>query len=70
MIESFLAQATTGGSNESVRRHAKAALQLAVELQHKRTANFRTAALCLEAVASVGSIVAILSGHRDRDVNT
>ena len=41
MIEAFFVQAAPGGSNENVRKHAKAALQLAVALQHKRTADFR-----------------------------
>lgn len=70
MIEAFFAQAASGGSNENVRRHAKAALQLAVELQHRRTADFRAAALCLEATSSVANIVAILSGQRDRDAES
>lgn len=70
MIESFFVQAAAAGSNESVRRHAKAALQLAVELQHRRTADFRAAALCLEATSSVTNIIAILSGQRDRDDET
>lgn len=65
MIEAFLATAVSGGSNENIRRHARASLQLAVELQHKRTADFRTAALCLEATSSVVNILAILSGRRD-----
>lgn len=66
MIEAFFLQAAPGGVNENVRRHARAALQLAVELQYKRTADFRAAALCLEATSSTANIVAILSGQRDR----
>ena len=66
MIEAFFAQAVPGSTNENVRRHARAALQLAVELQHKRTADFRTAALCLEAISSTVNIVAIVAGQRDR----
>lgn len=69
MIEAFIAHTTPGGSNENVRRHAKAALQLAVELQHRRTADFRAAALCLEATSSTVNIVTILSGRRDRSVD-
>lgn len=65
MIEAFLLHAASGGSNDNVRRHARASLQLAVELQHKRTASFRAAALCLEATSSITSIIAILSGRRD-----
>lgn len=66
MIDAFFGQAAQGGNNENVRRHARASLQLAVELQHKRTADFRAAALCLEATSSVANIVTILSGRRDR----
>jgi hypothetical protein len=66
MIEAFLAHTASGSSNEIVRRHAKAALQLAVELQHRRTADLRAAALCLEATSSTVNIVTILSGRRDR----
>ena len=65
MIEGFLLHVASGGSNESVRKHARASLQLAVELQHKRTADFRAAALCLEATSSITNIIAILSGRRD-----
>jgi hypothetical protein len=66
MIEAFLINETRGPSNENLRRHAKAALKLAVELQHRRTAEFRVCALCLEATASVVNIVTILSGRRDK----
>ncbi len=66
MIEAFFGGATQGSSYENVRRHAKAALRLAVELQHRRTADFRAAALCLEATSSVTNIVAILAGRRDQ----
>lgn len=65
MIEAFVATAAAGGSNENIRRHARASLKLAVELQHKRTADFRDAALCLEATSSVVNILAILYGRRD-----
>lgn len=65
MIEAFVATAAAGGSNENIRRHARASLQLAVELQHKRSAQFRDAALCLEATSSVVNILAILDGRRD-----
>jgi hypothetical protein len=70
MIEAFLRTAASGGSNENVRKHARAALSLAVELQHKRTADFRGAALCLEATSSITNIVAILSGRRDTAIDS
>ena len=65
MLDSYLAHELGGKSNEVPRKHAKAALTLANELTHKRTASFRDAALCTEATASVVNIIAIISGRRD-----
>lgn len=65
MLDGYLAIEIPGGSNAVARKHAKASLDLANELQHERTAEFRKAALCAEATASVVNIVAILSGIRD-----
>ena len=65
MLEAFIAVELGGGSNEIARKHAKAAMDLALGLQHDRTASFRTAALCEEATTSVVNLVAILSGRRD-----
>ena len=64
MLEAFLETELCGTSNEEARAHARAALRLALALQHKRTADFRTAALCAEATFSVINIVAILGGRR------
>lgn len=66
MIDAYIAVELGGGANEGARRHAKAALALADDLQHHRTASFRQAALCAEATASAVNIIAILSGRRDR----
>ncbi len=65
MLEAYLATEMAGGENKVARQHAKAALDLANELQHKRTATFRQAALCAEATASVINLIAIMSGQRD-----
>ncbi len=64
MLESLLEIELRGGTNEEARSHAKAALKFAAALQHKRTADFTTAALCAEATASVVNIVAIICGRR------
>ena len=53
-----------GSTNDEARRHAKAAVELALALQHKRTADFRTAAFCAEATHSVVNLLAILAGRR------
>jgi hypothetical protein len=65
MIEGYLAVELSGDTNKYARTHAKAALDFAVALQHKRTANFLQAALCAEATASIVNLIAIISGRRD-----
>jgi len=65
MLEAFLAVELEGAANQIARRHARAALDLANELTHKRTASFRPAALCAESTTSVIHLVAIVSGQRD-----
>ncbi len=66
MLDAYIAVELSGGPNEEVRRHAKAALALANDLQHHRTADYRQAALCAEATTSVVNLIAIISGRRDR----
>ncbi|MBT3269168.1 hypothetical protein HN371_18635 [Candidatus Poribacteria bacterium] len=64
MLEAYIAAELAGGGNEDVRRQVKAAWKLAVALQHKRTADCRTAALCAEATVSVVNIAAILAKRK------
>jgi|GEM_PF-1325179 len=65
MLENYFSTEMAGNSNDELRRHAKASLDLANNLQHKRTANFRDASLCSEATRTVINIVAIISGRRE-----
>lgn len=65
MLEAYGAVELGGGANDETRKHARSALDLAVNLQHKRTATFRDAAMCVEATTAVVNIVAIVSGRRD-----
>jgi hypothetical protein len=65
MMEAYSAVGLKGDSMKHSRQHAKAAFDLANELQHKRTATFRHAALCAEATVAVINLVAIVSGQRD-----
>lgn len=65
MLDFYISYEFGGSSNEVARRHAKAALDLANDLQHRRTARFRDAALCAEATGSIVNIIAIMSGKRD-----
>jgi hypothetical protein len=63
MLEAYLAIELAGASNEVARKHAKTALDLANDLQHKRTASYRDAALCTEATVAVVNLIAIISGR-------
>jgi hypothetical protein len=65
MLECYIAVELGGAAHEYARRHARAALDFSVNLQHKRTANFREAAMCVEATTAVVNTVAIVSGRRD-----
>ena len=64
MLENYFSTEMAGSSNDELRKHAKASLDLANNLQHKRTANLRDASLCSEATRTVINIVAIISGRR------
>ena len=65
MLEAYIEVELRGASSEESRRHARSALDLAVALQHRRTAAFRDAALCVEATTSVINVIAIMAGRRD-----
>lgn len=64
MLEGYFSCEFPGPKNEALRKHAKAALILANNLQHQRTARQIDAALCSEATRTVVNIVAITSGRR------
>lgn len=66
MLEQIFETELRGSANEEARAHAKAAVRLALALQHKRTADFRTAALCAEGTVSVVNMLAILTERRGR----
>lgn len=65
MLENFIAVTLKGHSYDYQRKFAKAAFDLTVNLQHRRTAAFRDAALCAEATRSIINVIAIISGQRD-----
>ena len=64
-IEAYIATKLAGPSNEALRKQARASLDLANALQHKRTAGFRLAALAAEATTAIINVLAIVSGRRD-----
>jgi len=63
MLVAYISHELVGRANEAARRHVRAALSLANDLQHSRTALFRDAALCAEATTSVIRSIAIISGR-------
>jgi hypothetical protein len=69
LLDSIFAAELKGSPNEEARAHAKAAVKLALALQHKRTADFKMAALCAEATSSVINLLAVLSGRRGRSLS-
>lgn len=67
MLDAFYSFELSGGSDEEARRHARAAVSLADALVHRRTANYRDAALCLEATQSTASLVSIVVGRSEAE---
>jgi len=65
MLETYIGAVFGGSEHEHFRRHAKAAYDLAVHLQHRRTATFRQSAACAEATTSIVNLIAIMAGRRD-----
>ncbi len=63
MLEAYIETELGGSNNEVVRRVVKSSLALANELQHRRTATFREAALCAQAAFTVINMISIVSGH-------
>lgn len=65
MLGAYIDVELAGSSNQLARKYAHTAFDLANELQHRRTATFRQAALCTEATGSLINVIAIVSGRRD-----
>jgi hypothetical protein len=63
MLEAYLQHELEDSSYAATRKFARSALDLANDLQHKRTATFRDAALCVEATTAVVRVIALISGH-------
>lgn len=61
MLDAYVAHVFPGESYKEVRAHYRASLALALNLQHRRTATRRLAALCIEATASTVAVVSIIA---------
>lgn len=64
MLEAIFETELAGSGNGEARTQAKAAVSLALALQHKRSADFKTAALCVEGTFCVVNMLAIVTGRR------
>jgi hypothetical protein len=65
MLEGYLVTDHGGDRNADTRRLVKAAFDIANTVQHRRTAEFRDAALCAEGTITAVNTIAILAGRRD-----
>ncbi len=63
MLEAYIAVELSGSSNEKLRKYAKATLDLANELIHKRTATKKDAALCSTATLSLINFIGTIEGR-------
>lgn len=63
MLEAYIAVELGGSSNETLRRYAKATLDLANELTHKRTASKKDASLCATAAISIINLIGTIEGR-------
>jgi hypothetical protein len=61
MMDAYIAHTLPGESNKELRAHVRASFDLANKLQHRRTADRKFAALCLEAATSAVAVISILS---------
>jgi hypothetical protein len=63
MLGAYFEAELAGSSHQSARKYAKSLLDLANDLQHRRNADYRDAALCLEATDALVRLVTVLSGR-------
>lgn len=65
MLEAFLHFSFSGSSFKEVRAHARASIDLTLNLQHRRTATQQLAELCLEATGSTIAVFKILAAPEE-----
>ena len=63
MLEAYISVELSGSSNETLRKSAKATLDLANELTHKRTATKKDSALCSTATLSLINFIGTIEGR-------
>ena len=68
MLEAFFAVEIGGNAHKHARNHTRSAIEMAVTLQHRRTADLRTARLSVDATKSVVNIARSVSESDDANV--
>lgn len=61
MLEAFISYELRGSSDEAYRKYAKAALTLANDLTHRRSASIHEASICVIAVISLVNIIKVIT---------
>jgi integrase len=76
MLQAYVATELRGDAKEEERKHAQSlldlahsALGLANKVQHSRNADFRRAAMCVEATSSIVSVIAITAGRTETQLS-
>ena len=66
MLKRYLAAEMKGAANKEIRKCVNSAYDLATRVQHDPNANYRIAALCVQATFSVVGLIQIMTGQRNR----
>jgi hypothetical protein len=69
MLEAYIAHVFPGASNKEIRAFVRASLALALNLQHRRTATRKLAALCVEAAASTTAVISLIARADEHEVD-
>lgn len=65
LLEIYLENEVAGKSKSALRKHLRSAIDLALDLQHRRTATHKDASICLEATYSVTNIIRIIEKNKN-----
>lgn len=67
MLARYVAVEFSGSSDQELRKCVNSAVDLANKVTHRRTSDYRDAALCAQATFNVIGLISLISGKRDRD---
>ena len=67
MLARYVAVEYLGASGQEFRKCVNSTLDLANKVTHRRTSDYRGAALCAQATFNVVGLISLIAGKRDRD---